>query len=115
MKLESYQFNETECMNNNLENKLEELEAPHKYSYPSTKSQAQGTTFHDNNIEFLHFLYVLKFKVDIEHQICQMNNTTQTFNKFVFLYDQMWYHIYISWNKVVYYKIKEHSMATYKN
>ncbi len=42
-----------------------------------------------NNIEFLHFLYVLKFKLDIEHQICKMNNTTQTFNKFVFLYDQM--------------------------
>ncbi len=43
----------------------------------------------DNNIEFLHFLYVLKFKLDMEHQICKMNNTTQTFNKFVFLYDQM--------------------------
>ncbi len=43
----------------------------------------------DNNIEFLHFLYVLKFKLDIEHQICKMNNTTHTFNKFVFLYDQM--------------------------
>ncbi len=42
----------------------------------------------DNNIEFLHFLYVLKFKLDIE-QICKMNNTTQTFNKFVFFYDQM--------------------------
>ncbi len=42
----------------------------------------------DNNIEFLHFLYVLKFKLDIEHQICKMNNT-RTFNKFVFLYDQM--------------------------
>ncbi len=39
----------------------------------------------DNNIEFLHFLYVPKFKLDIEHQICKMNNTTQTFNKFVFL------------------------------
>ncbi len=39
----------------------------------------------DNNIEFLHFLYVLKFKLNIEHQICKMNNTTQTFNKFVFL------------------------------
>ncbi len=45
----------------------------------------------DNNIEFLHFLYVLKFKLYIEHKICKMNNTTQTFNKFVFLYDQMWY------------------------
>ncbi len=43
----------------------------------------------DNNIEFFHFLYVPKFKLDIEHQICKMNNTTQTFNKFVFLYDQM--------------------------
>ncbi len=42
----------------------------------------------DNNIEFLHFLNVLKFKLDIEQQICKMN-TTQTFNKFVFLYDQM--------------------------
>ncbi len=36
-----------------------------------------------NNIEFLHFLYVLKFKLDIEHQICQTNSTTQTFNKFM--------------------------------
>ncbi len=45
----------------------------------------------DNNIEFLHLLYVLKFKLDIEHKICKMNNTTQTFNKVVFLYDQMWY------------------------
>ncbi len=45
----------------------------------------------DNNIECLHFVYVLKFKLDIEHQICKMNNTTQTINKFVFLYDQMWY------------------------
>ncbi len=43
----------------------------------------------DNNIEFLHFLYVLKFKLDREHKICKMNNTTQTFDKFVFLYDQM--------------------------
>ncbi len=43
----------------------------------------------DNNIEFLQFLYVLKFKLDIEHKICKMNNTTQTFNTFVFLYDQM--------------------------
>ncbi len=43
----------------------------------------------DNNIEFLHILYVLTFKLDIEHKICKMNNTTQTFNKFVFLFDQM--------------------------
>ncbi len=43
----------------------------------------------DNNIEVLHFLYVLKFKLDIEHQICKMTNTTQTFNKFAFLYSQM--------------------------
>ncbi len=43
----------------------------------------------DNNIEVLHCLYVLKFKLDIEHKICKLNNTTQTFNKFVFLYDQM--------------------------
>ncbi len=27
----------------------------------------------DNNVEFLHFLYVLKFK--LEHKICKMNNT----------------------------------------
>ncbi len=33
----------------------------------------------DNNIEFLHFLYVLKFKLDIEYKICKTNNTTQTF------------------------------------
>ncbi len=33
----------------------------------------------DDNIEFLHFLYVLKFKLNIEHKICKMNNTTQTF------------------------------------
>ncbi len=45
----------------------------------------------DNNIEFLHFLYELKFKLDMEHKICKMNNTTQTFKNFVFLYDQMWY------------------------
>ncbi len=32
----------------------------------------------DNNIEFLHCLYVLKFKLDIEHLICK-NKTTQTF------------------------------------
>ncbi len=25
----------------------------------------------DNDIEFLHFLYVLKFKLDIEHKICK--------------------------------------------
>ncbi len=43
----------------------------------------------DNNIEFLNFLYVLKFKLDIELKICKTNNTTKTFNKFVFLYDQM--------------------------
>ncbi len=35
------------------------------------------------------FLYVLQFKLDIEHKICKKNNTTQTFNKSVFLYDQM--------------------------
>ncbi len=39
----------------------------------------------DNNIEFHHFLYVLKFKLYIEHKICKTNNTTHTFNKFVFL------------------------------
>ncbi len=43
----------------------------------------------DNNIEFLHVLYVLKFNLDIEHKICKMNNTTQTFNTFIFLYDLM--------------------------
>ncbi len=43
----------------------------------------------DDNIEFLHFLYELKLRLDIEHKICKKNNTTQTFNKFVFLYDQM--------------------------
>ncbi len=43
----------------------------------------------DNNIEFLHFLYVLKFKLDIEHKICKTNNTTPIFNKFVFLNDEM--------------------------
>ncbi len=43
----------------------------------------------DNNIEFLHFLYILKFEQDIEHKICKINNSTQAFNKFVFLYDQM--------------------------
>ncbi len=41
-----------------------------------------------NNIKFLHFLYALKFKLSIEHKICKMNNTTQTFNNFAFLYDQ---------------------------
>ncbi len=39
----------------------------------------------DNNVEFLHFLHVLKFKLDIECKIFKTNNTTQTFNKFVFL------------------------------
>ncbi len=29
----------------------------------------------NNNIEFLHFLYVLKFKLDIEHKICKKNTT----------------------------------------
>ncbi len=43
----------------------------------------------DNNIEFPHFLYVLKFKLDIEYKICKMNKTTQTFNKFRFLCDQI--------------------------
>ncbi len=46
---------------------------------------------YENNIEFLHFLYVLKFKLNIEHNIYKTNNTTQTFNKFVFLCDQMCY------------------------
>ncbi len=36
----------------------------------------------------IHFLYVLKFKLDIDHKICK-KNTTQTFDKLVFLYDQM--------------------------
>ncbi len=43
----------------------------------------------DINIEFLHFLYVLKFKLDIEHKMCKINYTIQTFNIFVFLHDQM--------------------------
>ncbi len=29
----------------------------------------------DNNIEFLHFLYVLKFILDIEHKICKTTIT----------------------------------------
>ncbi len=43
----------------------------------------------DNIIQFLHFLYVLKFKLDIEYKICKQKNITQKFNKFVFSYDQM--------------------------
>ncbi len=43
----------------------------------------------DNSIEFLHFLYVLKIKLDIKHMICKMNNTTYILNKFVFLSDEM--------------------------
>ncbi len=43
----------------------------------------------DNNIQFLHFLYAPKFKLNIECKICKANNTTQKFNKYVFLYDQM--------------------------
>ncbi len=39
----------------------------------------------DNNIECLHFLYVLRFKLDIEQNICKKNNTTQTFKKVVLL------------------------------
>ncbi len=38
----------------------------------------------NNNIDFFHFFYVLKFRLNIEHKICKKNNTTQTFNKFVF-------------------------------
>ncbi len=46
----------------------------------------------DNDTEILHFSYVLKFKLDIKHKkICKTNNTTQTFNKCAFLYDEMWY------------------------
>ncbi len=45
----------------------------------------------DSNIEFLHFLYELKFKLDMEYKICKKNKTMQTFNKFVFFYEQMWY------------------------
>ncbi len=57
-------------------------------------------------ITILNFttFYVFKFKLDIEHKICKKNNTTQTFNKFVFLYDKCKTKIYFSWNKVVYYK-----------
>ncbi len=66
----------------------------------------------DNNIEFLHFLYVFKFKLDIEHQIYKMNNTTQTFNKFVFLMTKCDTNIYLSWNKVVYYKKENKSLTS---
>ncbi len=45
----------------------------------------------DNCTEVLHYLCVLTFKLNIEQKICKMNKTTQTFMKFVFLYNQMWY------------------------
>ncbi len=67
----------------------EDLWSP-KFLYLNAKYDIHNK-IDDNNIEFLHFLYVLKFNLDIEHKICKMNNTSQTFNKFVFLYDQMWY------------------------
>jgi hypothetical protein len=43
----------------------------------------------ENNIEFLQFLYILKFKLKIEHDICEKNNTPQRFDKFIFMYEQL--------------------------
>ncbi len=39
----------------------------------------------DNIIEYHHFLYVLKFKIDMEHKICKKNNTAQTFNMYSYI------------------------------
>ena len=43
----------------------------------------------DNNIVFLTFLCELKFKLTIEHNICKKNNVPQSFEKIVFLYEQL--------------------------
>ncbi len=61
----------------------------------------------DNNIEFLHFLYVIKFKLDIEHKICKMN--IEWHKHLTNLYPYMTKcdtNIYFSWNKLVCYKNK---------
>ncbi len=51
----------------------------------------------DNDIEILHFLYVLKFKLDIKHKkICKTNNTTHTFNKLYSYMTKCDTNIYIS-------------------
>ncbi len=61
----------------------------------------------DNNIEFLHFLYVLKLKLDIEHKICTKNNIHLT-NLYSYM-TKCDTNIYFSWNKVVYYKKRKNS------
>ncbi len=57
-----------------------------KFLYLNAKNYTHNKRLlDDNNIEFLHFLYVLKFKLDIEDKICKKNNTTQTFKQICIL------------------------------
>ena len=43
----------------------------------------------DNNIDFFHFLVILKSKLTIERNICNCNNNNNNFEKFMFLYEQL--------------------------
>ena len=43
----------------------------------------------DNNIDFFHFLVILKSKLTNERNICNCNNNNNNFEKFMFLYEQL--------------------------
>jgi len=45
--------------------------------------------FHDNNVDFYEYLCELKFKLQIELNICKKNNTVDNFNKFLFIHEYL--------------------------
>jgi hypothetical protein len=45
--------------------------------------------FEENNICFFNFLLDLKFKLTIEHNICNKNDKLDDFKKFLFVYEQL--------------------------
>ena len=45
--------------------------------------------FYDNSIDFYEYLYELKYRLQIEESICEKNNTTDNFKKYLFIYENL--------------------------
>ena len=45
--------------------------------------------FNNNDIDFYDYLYELKYKLQIERNICIKNNNEESFKRYQFIYQQL--------------------------
>ena len=72
--------------------------------------------FHNNNLDLYEFLVELRYKLQIEYDICKKNSCMDKFDKYVFIFDTLLrftftfvlYLLYVWVNKLVYNKKKAH-------